>query len=82
MKKSKPCLPRKMKKAAKRMRMDMDKGKPFIPWWYKPYPHTKWVVRMERQFCRLFREIKEKELKIKALEQELLIFTNVLRKIN
>lgn len=77
MKKCKPCLPRKMKKAAKRMRMDMDKGKPFIPGWYKPYPRTKWVVRMERQFCRLFRELKEKELRIKALETDLEIMKSL-----
>ncbi len=77
MKKSKPCLPRKMKKAAKRMRMDMDKGKPIIPWWYKPYPRTKWVIRMERQFSRLFRELKVNEQIIKALEKDIEIMKSL-----
>ena len=33
-----------------------------------PYPRTKWVVRAERQFRRLWRELKKKDLQLKQLK--------------
>ena len=52
MKRSKPCLPRKIKKVVPMLRVDPKSGKMMRP---RYYPRTKWVVRAERQFRRLWR---------------------------
>lgn len=62
-------MPRKLKKVMNKLRIDPDTGEVFMP--YKnihPYPRTKWVVRAERQFRRLWRELKKKELQLKQLK--------------
>lgn len=82
MKRSKPCLPRKMKKAAYRMRMDTYKGKPFILGWFKPYPRTKWVVRMERQFIRTWTELQRKKQQVESMEQQIKIMDDVQERLN
>ena len=68
MKKSKPCLPRKLKKAANGMRIYKDTGEHFR---VRHYPRTKWVVRAERLFKRAWRELKAKDARIKELEEQL-----------
>lgn len=82
MKRSKPCLPRKMKKAAYRMRMDTYEGKPFILWCFKPYPRTKWVVRMERQFIRTWNELQMKKQQVESMEQQMKIMDQVQERFN
>ena len=54
MKKSKPCLPRKLKKAANGLRIYKDTGEVCYDWHFRVrhYPRTKWVVRAERLFIR------------------------------
>ena len=62
-------MPRKMKKVMNKLRIDPDTGEVFMP--YKnihPYPRTKWVARAERQFRRLWRELKKKDLQLKQLK--------------
>lgn len=58
MKKRRPCLPRKMLKAMNTLLIDPDTGNTFFNGYYRMihYPRTKWVVRAERQFRRLWRE--------------------------
>ena len=58
--------PRKLKKAVKRLKIWPDTGEVFIA--YTPYPRTQWVVRAERQFHRLWLELKKKDLQIKQLK--------------
>ena len=82
MKRSKPCLPRKMKKAAYRMRMDTYEGKPFILWCYQPYPRTKWVVRMERQFIRAWNELQMKKQQVESMEQVMKILDQAQERFN
>ena len=56
MKRSKPCLPRKIKKVMPMFRVDPKSGKVVrLGWVRRYYPRTKWVVRAERQFRRLWR---------------------------
>lgn len=68
MKKSRPCLPRKMKKAMAALLIS-DDGQVFMNVWYRQrhYPRTKWVVRAERQFRRKCLECKHKGEIIKDL---------------
>ena len=68
MKKSRPCLPRKMKKAMAALLISND-GQVFMNRWYRlrHYPRTKWVVRAERQFRRVWLECKHKDEIIKGL---------------
>lgn len=65
MKRSKPCLPRKMKKAMAGLEIWPDDGRVAYNWRFRlrHYPRTKWVVRAERQFKRLWR----KNRKLKGL---------------
>ena len=58
MKRSKPCLPRKIKKAMAGLEIWPDDGKVVFNWRFRlrHYPRTKWVVRAERQFNRLWRK--------------------------
>jgi len=57
MKRSKPCLPRKMKKAMKGLEIWPEDGRVAYNWRFRVrhYPRTKWVVRAERQFKRIWR---------------------------
>lgn len=73
MKKSKPCLPRKLKKAANGLRIYKDTGEVCYDWHFRVrnYPRTKWVVRAERLFKRAWRELKAKDARIKELEEQL-----------
>ena len=73
MKKSKPCLPRKLKKAANGLRIYKDTGEVCYDWLFRvrQYPRTKWVVRAERLFKRAWRELKAKDARIKELEEQL-----------
>ena len=82
MKRSKPCLPRKMKKAAYRMRMDTYEEKPFILWCFKPYPRTKWVVKMERQFIPAWNELQMKKQQVESMEQQIKIMDDVQERLN
>lgn len=68
MKRSKPCLPRKMKKAMATLLISND-GEVFFKGYYRlrRYPRTKWVVRAERQFRRKWRECMHKENVINKL---------------
>lgn len=68
MKHSKNHLPRKLKKAMEGLLIS-EEGVVFFNGWYRlrHYPRTKWVVRAEREFKRVWRENKEKETKIKEL---------------
>lgn len=70
MKRSKPCLPRKMKKAVLMLEIDTDKGivRPTFRARYRRYPRTRWVVRAERQFYRLFSEYQQKVQRLRELE--------------
>ena len=61
-------MPRKLKKVMNKLRIDPDTGEVFMLWCYRPYPRTKWVVRAERQFRRLWRELKKKDLQLKQLK--------------
>ena len=69
MKRSKPCLPRKTKKAMATLLISND-GEVFFKRYYRlrRYPRTKWVVRAERQFRRKWRECNRKDEQIKALK--------------
>lgn len=62
-------LPRKLKKGMDGLRIDMRTGKVEYSWEFslRSYPRTKWVVRAERQFHRLFREYLEKDKIIQEL---------------
>lgn len=73
MKKSKPCLPRKLKKAINGLRINEYTGRVCYDWHFRVrhYPRTKWVVRAERQFIRAWRELKAKDARIKELEAQL-----------
>ncbi len=68
MKRSRPCLPRKMKKAMDALLICND-GDVFFKRNYslRHYPRTKWVVRAERQFRRKWLECKHKDEQLKAL---------------
>ena len=79
MKKSKPCLPRKLKKATKGLRIYKDTGEVCYDWHFRVrhYPRTKWVVRAERQFIRAWRELKAKDARIKELEAQLQAMTKL-----
>ena len=63
-------LPRKLKKALKVLRIYPDSGVVFRPLEYGNYPQTKWTVRGERQFRRLWRTMKVKEKILKDLEED------------
>ena len=69
--KPKHRLPRKLKKALKVLRIYPDTGVVFRPLEFKTYPQTKWTVRGERQFRRLWRSLKVKEKIIKDIEEDL-----------
>lgn len=71
MKKRKERFPRKMKKAMGGLLILPDDGHVIYSWCFKKrrYPRTKWVVRAEREFRRLWRESKEKDRKIAELER-------------
>jgi hypothetical protein len=73
MKKSKPCLPRKLKKAIKGLVIYKDTGEVRYNWHFRvrSYPRTRWVVKAERQFIRTWRELKAKDARIKELEAQL-----------
>lgn len=58
--------PRKLKKAVNGMRATEYRTFPY--WGRKSRRRTKWVVRGELEFRRLFDEIKRKENRIKELE--------------
>ncbi len=64
-------LPRKLKKALKILRIYPDNGVVFRPKEFENYPQTKWTVRGERQFRRLWRTMKVKEKIIKDIEEDL-----------
>lgn len=66
--KPKNRLPRKLKKALKVLRIYPNSGVVFR---FKNYPQTKWTVRGERQFRRLWRTMKVKEKIIKDIEEDL-----------
>lgn len=68
MKRSRPCLPRKMKKAMDALLISND-GEVFtkVSYRLRHYPRTKWVVRAERQFRRKWLECKRKDEQLKAL---------------
>jgi hypothetical protein len=68
MKRSKPCLPRKLKKAMDTLLISND-GEVFtkVSYRLRRYPRTKWVVRAERQFRRKWLECKRKDELLKAL---------------
>lgn len=68
MKRSRPCLPRKMKKAMNALLICND-GEVFMKVSYRLryYPRTKWVVRAERQFRRKWLEYKHMDEQLKAL---------------
>jgi len=66
--KPKTRLPRKLKKALKVLRIYPNSGVVFR---FKYYPQTKWTVRGERQFRRLWRTMKVKEKILKDLEEDL-----------
>lgn len=72
MKKRKSRLPRKMKKAMAGLLILQDDGHVIYNWWFKKrrYPRTKWVVRAEREFRRLWRKSKEKDRRIAELSDE------------
>ncbi len=72
MKKRKSRLPRKMKKAMAGLLILQDDGHVIYNWWFKKrrYPRTKWVVRAEREFRRLWRKSKEKDRRIAELLRE------------
>ena len=69
--KPKTRLPRKLKKALKVLRIYPDTGVVFRPLEFENYPQTKWTVRGERQFRRLWRTMKVKEKILKDLEEDL-----------
>ena len=79
MKKSKPCLPRKLKKAVNGLRINEYTGKVFYDWHFyvRHYPRTKWIVRAERLFIRAWRELKAKDARIKELEAQLQAITRL-----
>jgi len=64
-------LPRKLKKALKVMRIYPDSGVVFRPLEFGNYPQTKWTVRGERQFRRLWRAMKVIEKTVKDIEEDL-----------
>lgn len=64
-------MPRKLKKVMNKLRIDPDTGEVFMLWCYRSYPRTKWVVRAERQFRRLWLEVKRKDEEIRQLEAAL-----------
>ena len=61
-------LPRKLKKALKVMRIYPNTG--FVIR-FKNYPQTKWTVRGERQFRRLWRTFKAIDKTLKDIEEDL-----------
>ncbi|MBO5626751.1 MAG: hypothetical protein J5953_13320 [Prevotella sp.] len=71
MKKRKSRLPRKMKKAMSGLLISED-GMVFFNGWFRwrRYPRTRWVVRAERQFRRVWRESKRRDRKIAELSDE------------
>ena len=64
-------LPRKLKKALKVLRIYPDSGVVFRPLEFGNYPQTKWTVRGERQFRRLWRTMKVIEKTVKDIEENL-----------
>lgn len=77
MKRSRPCLSRKMKKAMNFLEYDPLNGEIRIGFnifaRHRHYPRTKWVVRAERQFRRKVRELRKKDEayeRLKALLNE------------
>ena len=69
--KPKTRLPRKLKKALKVLRIYPDSGVVFRPLEFGNYPQTKWTVRGERQFRRLWRTMKVIEKTVKDIEEDL-----------
>lgn len=66
MKRSKPCLPRKMKKVMWMLQMYSD-GKVVNLYGYR-YPRTKWIVRAEREYRRKWRELVIKREQLRELQ--------------
>ena len=64
-------LPRKLKKALKVLRIYPNSGVVFRPLEFENYPQTKWMVRGERQFRRLWRAMKVIEKTVKDIEEDL-----------
>ena len=64
-------LPRKLKKALKVLRIYPNSGVVFRPLEFENYPQTKWTVRGERQFRRLWRAMKVIEKTVKDIEEDL-----------
>ena len=64
-------LPRKLKKALKVLRIYPDSGVVFRPLEFETYPQTKWTVRGERQFRRLWRTFKAIDKTLKDIEEDL-----------
>ena len=69
--KPKHRLPRKLKKALKVLQIYPDSGIVFRPKEFENYPQTKWTVRGERQFRRLWRTFKVIDKTIKDIEEDL-----------
>jgi hypothetical protein len=68
-----------MKKAMAGLLISND-GEVFFNCWYsnvRHYPRTKWVVRAERQFRRLWRESQRKSRRIQELEERLAYFRSI-----
>jgi hypothetical protein len=79
MKRSKPRLPRKMKKAMKGLIIWTDTGRVSYNYRFcsRHYPRTKWVVRAERHFRRLWRESQRQFRRIQELEERLAYFRSI-----
>lgn len=72
MKRSRPCLPRKTKKAMVGLHIWPDTGKVTYNYRFslRHYPRTKWVVRAEREFRRIWRENRQRKEQIRLPEAE------------
>lgn len=86
MKRSRPCLPRKMKKAMVGLHIWPDTGKVTYNYRFsqRHYPRTKWVVRAEREFRRIWREnrqLKEQKHLLETVVRALEAYNKVLKHI-